>query len=88
MPSGHGADEQLGDVCQVVAPLDVRPLVDDDAIELVRVKTCDERWCDRDDRSAAAEHGRRAHAIGKNQARGPACLTRAPPVCKCGFNRW
>jgi hypothetical protein len=43
LPSGHEPDERLPNDRQIVAPLDVRPLVDDDAIEVSVAQMFNER---------------------------------------------
>jgi hypothetical protein len=58
MPAREDSRDELSDMGEVVAPLNMSPLVNHDAIEFVGRELLNERWRNRDNRGPATNHGR------------------------------
>ena len=85
MPSGDDADDDLQDVHEIVTPLHVRPLVDQDAIQFVGVERPHERRRDGDHRRSPSEDRRGRHRVGQHERGAPPLATDAAPVRQARF---
>jgi hypothetical protein len=56
MPSGNCANDVLQQLRKVITPLHVRPLVNEDSIEIRRAERGEEPWRERNDRRAETEY--------------------------------
>ncbi len=91
MKAGEGDDDPLCEARQIVTSLHVRPLVDDDLIELVVVERLERRRSDRDRRRGQTEHRRRMDVIRNHQPRRPAEGAQQEPGVEpglAGFRKW
>jgi hypothetical protein len=89
MPSNHDPKHPLYELTDVVAPLHVRPLVNEHAIEIQGIELAHQRRCDRDFRFATRKHAGESHAIGQHDARGtPASAHTGPVLQACQQLMW
>ena len=87
MPAREHSRDELSDIGEVVAPLNMRPLVNHDAIEFVRREILNERWRNRNNRGPTTNDGGSLDTVANHQFRGAPVVSQSGPVVKATFQR-
>ena len=87
MPTRKDSRDELSDIGEVVAPLNMCPLVNDDAIEFVGRELLNENRRNGDNRRPATNHGRTMDTARDHQLGGAPVLFQLAPMVKATFER-
>src|SRR4030095_14283287 len=87
MPASNQSRNQLDDIRNVIAPLDVGPLMDDNTIEFISGKVLDERRGNSDHRQSAPDPGPCRFLVRKSQVRRPSPFFHPRPMAQSFLDR-